>query len=115
MSFQGEAIGKGRGANVAFEGLLARVHFGVVLQMGSLTECGAALQTLVRFFTRMNSAMVPEGRMTCESLVAHLTHVRLFAAVCPLVVLQMRRLRKLHATGVAAVRFLARVNPHVVL
>lgn len=70
--------------------LTSRVHLGVILQMSRLTKRRSTDLALVRFLARMNPAMVPQRCVSRKSFVAHLTHVRLLTAVCPLVVLQMR-------------------------
>lgn len=59
--------------------------------------------------------MVPEGGVPRETFVANLANVRLFAAVCSLMVFQMRRLGELHATSSALIWFFTGVYPRMVL
>lgn len=62
----------------------------------------------------MDAPVVPEGGMTGESFITDLANVWFLAAVSSFVILQVRRLRKLHTTCAAFVGLLSRVNSSMI-
>lgn len=83
--------------------------------MSCLTEGRLASVALVWLLAGVDAPMVPEGCVAGESFITNLTDVRFLTTVSSFVVLQVRRLRKLHATGATFVRFLSRVDSSMIL
>lgn len=101
MTLQRKTISKRRRTYFTLVRLLTGVYLGVVLQMCRLRECRAAYFTFVWLLPSVYATMIPQCGMARKSLVAHPAHIRTLSAVRAFVVLEMWRLRELHATRLA--------------
>lgn len=101
MTLQRKTISKRRRTYFTLVRLLTGVHLGVVLQMCRLRECRAAYFTFVWLLPSVYATMIPQRGMARKSLVAYPAHIRTLSAVRAFMVLEMWRLRELHATRLA--------------